>query len=262
MRMAFFKPLNTPVTDWRGKSVWLVGASTGIGKACAEALHAAGAKVCVSARQADKLQAFVAAHPGSMALPLDVTDGPALKAAAQQVQDSQGLDMVVFCAGYYKAQSATAYDLADMEQHWSINYHGAMLLLDAVLPLMLTQQSGHISLISSVAGYRGLPLGLAYAPTKAALTNLAESLYMDLQDSHIGVSVVCPGFVETPLTAHNSFQMPALISPERAAKYMLQGWRDGVFEIHFPKRFSLFLKLLQMLPYRWYFPLVRRGTRM
>ncbi len=260
--MAFFKPLNRPITDWRGKSVWLVGASTGIGKACAEALHAAGAKVCVSARQADKLLDFVNAHPGSMALSVDVTHGAALRAAAQEVQAQQGLDLVVFCAGYYKGQRATDFDLADMEKHWQVNYQGALLLLDAVLPLMLPQQRGHISMISSVAGYRGLPMGLAYAPTKAALTNLAESLYMDLQDSQIGVSVVCPGFVETPLTAHNSFEMPALITPEKAAQYMLQGWRDGVFEIHFPKRFSYFLKLLQMLPYRWYFPLVRRGTRL
>lgn len=260
--MAFFKPLNPPITDWRGKSVWLVGASTGIGKACAEALHAAGAKVCVSARQADKLLDFVNAHPGSMALSVDVTHGAALRAAAQEVQAQQGLDLVVFCAGYYKGQRATHFDLADMEKHWQVNYQGALLLLDAVLPLMLPQQRGHISMISSVAGYRGLPMGLAYAPTKAALTNLAESLFMDLQDSQIGVSVVCPGFVETPLTAHNSFEMPALITPEKAAQYMLQGWRDGVFEIHFPKRFSYFLKLLQMLPYRWYFPLVRRGTRM
>lgn len=260
--MAFFKPLNTPVTDWRGKSVWLVGASTGIGHACAHALHAAGAQVCVSARQADKLHDFVNAHPGSLAVAVDVTDAAALRAAAAQVHAHQGLDLVVFCAGYYKGQRATAYDLADMEKHWLVNYQGALLLLDAVLPLMLPQQRGHISLISSVAGYRGLPMGLAYAPTKAALTNLAESLYMDLQDSQIGVSVVCPGFVETPLTAHNRFDMPALISPEQAAQYMLQGWRDGAFEIHFPKRFSYFLKLLQMLPYRWYFPLVRRGTRL
>ena len=258
--MAIFKPLNTPITQWQGKSVWLVGASSGIGQACAHALHAAGAKVCVSARQVPLLNDFVAAHPGSMAVPVDVTDGPALKAAAAQVQAQQGLDLVVFCAGYYKAQSAKAYDLAEMDRHWQVNYQGALLLLDAVLPLMLKQQSGHISLISSVAGYRGLPLGLAYAPTKAALTNLAESLYLDVQEQHVDVSVVCPGFVETPLTAQNNFQMPALITPEQAAHHMLQGWQQGVFEIHFPKRFSLFLKLLQMLPYRWYFALVRRGT--
>ena len=197
-----------------------------------------------------------------MTVPVDVTDAAGLKAAALQVHDQQGLDLVVFCAGYYKAQRATAFDMADMAKHWQINLHGALCLLDAVLPLMLPQQRGHISMISSVAGHRGLPLGLAYAPTKAALTNLAESLYMDLQDSQIGVSVVCPGFVDTPLTAHNSFEMPALITPERAARYMIDGWRRGDFEIHFPKRFSYLLKLLQILPYRWYFPLVRRGTRM
>ena len=258
--MAFFKPLNTPITDWRGKSVWLVGASSGIGLACAQALHAAGAKVCVSARQAALLDAFVHDHPGSLALPLDVTDAPALQAAARQVQAHQGLDLVVFCAGYYKAQRATEYSLTEMQKHWSVNYDGALLLLDALLPLMLPQQRGHLSLISSVAGYRGLPQSLAYGPTKAALTNLGEALYMDLQDHGIGVSVVNPGFVDTPLTAQNQFTMPALISSEQAAREMLKGWAQGQFDIHFPKRFTLWLKLLRLLPYRLYFPLVRKFT--
>ena len=260
--MAFFKPLNTPITDWRGRSVWLVGASSGIGLACAQALHAAGAKVCVSARQAPLLHDFVAAHPGSIALPLDVTDATAMKTAAQQVHAQQGLDVVVYCAGYYQAQRADAFDLADMQKHWLVNYDGALLLLDAVLPLMLPQQHGHLSFISSVAGYRGLPQSLAYGPTKAALTNLSEALYMDLQDIGIGVSVVNPGFVATPLTAQNTFEMPALLTPDQAAQHMLQGWREGVFEIHFPKRFTRWLQLLRVLPYRWYFPLVRRATRM
>ena len=260
--MAFFRPLNPPITDWQGKSVWLVGASSGIGLACAQALHTAGAKVCVSARQAALLDAFVQDHPGSLALPLDVTDAPALHAAALQVQSHQGLDMVVFCAGYYKPQRATQYALAEMQKHWSVNYDGALLLLDALLPLMLPQGRGHISLISSVAGYRGLPQSLAYGPTKAALTHLGEALYMDLQDHGIGVSVVNPGFVATPLTAQNRFDMPALLTPEQAAVHMLQGWREGLFEIHFPKRFTRWLQLLRVLPYRWYFPLVRRATRM
>jgi short-subunit dehydrogenase len=127
---------------------------------------------------------------------------------------------------------------------------------------MLPQQRGHLSFISSVAGYRGLPQSLAYGPTKAALTNLSEALYMDLQDFGIGVSVVNPGFVATPLTSQNKFEMPALLTPAQAAQHMLQGWRDGVFEIHFPKRFTRWLQLLRVLPYRWYFPLVRRATRM
>ena len=113
-----------------------------------------------------------------------------------------------------------------------------------------------------MAGWRGLPNGLAYGPTKAALTHLAETLYMDLQDQGIGVSVVNPGFVATPLTAQNQFTMPALISPEQAAQDMLKGWAQGQFDIHFPKRFTRLLLLLRVLPYRWYFALVRRGTGM
>lgn len=260
--MAFFNPLNTPITDWRGRSVWLVGASSGIGLACAQALHAAGAKVCVTARQAALLDEFVAAHQGSIALPLDVTDVVAMKTAAQQLHAHQGLDVVVYCAGYYKAQRAERYALPEMQKHWRVNYDGALLLLDAVLPFMLQQQRGHLSFISSVAGYRGLPQSLAYGPTKAALTNLSEALYMDLQDRGIGVSVVNPGFVATPLTSQNKFEMPALLTPAQAAQHMLQGWHDGVFEIHFPKRFTRWLQLLRVLPYRWYFPLVRRATRL
>jgi short-subunit dehydrogenase len=128
------------------------------------------------------------------------------------------------------------------------------------LPIVLAQGHGHISLVSSVAGWRGLPNGLAYGPTKAALTHLAETLYLDLQDCGVGVSVINPGFVATPLTAQNNFTMPALITPEQAATAMLKGWAQGAFDIHFPKRFTLWLKLLRVLPYRSYFALVRRLT--
>ena len=258
--MAFFTPFNPPITDWHGRSVWLVGASSGIGLACAEALHAAGARVCVSARQAALLQDFADRHPGALALPLDVTDASAVKQAAAQVQTQHGLDVVIYCAGYYKAETATAFDMNSMHTHLHVNFTGALLLLDAVLPTLLAQARGHLSLVSSVAGYRGLPNSLAYGPTKAALTHLAEVLYMDLKDRGIGVSVVHPGFVATPLTAQNNFHMPALITPAQAAQAMLQGWRDGLFNIHFPKRFTRVMGLLRILPYRWYFPLVRQFT--
>ena len=258
--MAWLTPLNKPITEWRGRSVWLVGASSGIGLACAKALHALGAKVCVSARQEALLQEFVSQHPGSMALALDVTDAQAVLTAARIVQTHQGLDVVMYCAGVYQALRATDYNLARMEQHMAVNYHGALYVLDAVLPALLAQGHGHLSLVSSVAGYRGLPQSLAYGPSKAALTHLGEALYLDLQDSGIGVSVINPGFVETPLTAQNQFTMPALITPAEAAQHILQGWRKGLFEIHFPKRFTLWLQLLRVLPYRWYFSLVRRAT--
>ena len=248
------------MTDWRGKSAWLVGASTGIGQATAHALHAQGAKVFVSARNADALAGFVQNHPGAVALPLDVTDPAALKAAAHTVLTAGPLDLVMYCAGYYKELRATAFDLAEMLRHNDVNYSGALYLLDAVLPALLAQQSGHISLISSVAGYTGLPQSLAYGPTKAALINLAETLYLDLQDSRIGVSLVCPGFVETPLTAQNKFAMPALITPDQAAQEILRGWGRGEFEIHFPKRFTRWMKALRLLPYRLRFAAVRKIT--
>ena len=252
-----FNPL---ITDWQGKSVWLVGASSGIGEATAAALHAAGARLFVSARSADALQTFVAKHPGAIAMPLDVTDAHAVQAAAQTVLASGPLDLMLYCAGYYKELRASDYSIKEMLQHNQVNYVGAVEVLGAVLPGMIARKAGHVSLISSVAGYRGLPKSLAYGPTKAALINLAETLYVDLQDSHVGVSLVCPGFVKTTLTAKNDFTMPALITPTQAAEAILKGWAAGAFEIHFPKRFTLWMKALSLLP-RWlYFPVIRKFT--
>lgn len=252
--------LNQKITDWQGRRVWLVGASTGIGLACAQALRAAGAQVVVSARKPQAVLDWAAQDSCVQWRALDVCDPARVQATAHALLAEGPLDMVVYAAGYYQAQRATAMDLAQLLQHDRVNYQGALHVLDAVLPGMLAQGSGHISLLSSVAGWRGLPNGLAYGPTKAALTHLAETLYLDLQDAGIGVSVVNPGFVDTPLTAQNEFTMPALISPEEAAREMLKGWAQGQFDIHFPKRFTRWLKLLRVLPYRWYFPLVRRFT--
>jgi NAD(P)-dependent dehydrogenase (short-subunit alcohol dehydrogenase family) len=258
--MGFFTPLNPPQTDWQGKRVWIVGASSGIGQATASALHKLGALVIVSARQQDALQAFVAAHPGSQALVLDATNRQAVQAAARSVLAQGRLDCVLYCAGYYQAMRGFAIDIPQALRHVEVNYSGALYLLEAVLPQLLAQGSGHISLVGSVAGYRGLPISLAYGPSKAALIHLAETLYLDLKDKGIGVSLINPGFVETPLTAHNSFKMPALITPQVAAAAMLKGWAQGAFEIHFPKRFTLWLHLLRLLPYRLYFALVGRVT--
>ncbi len=131
---------------------------------------------------------------------------------------------------------------------------------EADLPALIARGAGHVSLISSVAGFRGLPKSLAYGPTKAALTNLAENLYLDMEPPGVGVSVIHPGFVQTPLTAQNKFTMPALITPEQAAQATIAGWAKGEFEIHYPKRFTHVMKLLRLLPYRAYFPAVRRAT--
>jgi len=253
--------LNPRITDWSGQVVWLVGASSGIGLATAKLLHARGAKVIVSARNAAAIAAFEAAHADSLGIALDATDRGAMASAVERIVTRFGrLDMALYCAGHYAALRATAFDLDQMLQHDKVNYVGALYMLDAVLPALLRQKSGHISLVASVAGYRGLPNALAYGPTKAALINLAQTLYLDLQPQGIGVSVICPGFVETPLTAQNEFKMPALIQPEEAAREMLAGWADGEFEIHFPKRFTRFLKALSHLGDGLYFKAIRRVT--
>ncbi len=260
--------LNPPITDWHGKTVWLVGASSGIGRATAHALHEMGARVIVSARNAAALDAFVLQHPGldpqgratAVALPLDASDPEAVKAAALQILKTSVIDSVIYCAGYFKEMRATEFKLSEMLKHQEINYLGAVYVLDAVLSHFIQRQAGHISLISSVAGYAGLPKSMAYGPTKAALINLAETLYLDLRDQGIGVSLICPGFVDTPLTAPNEFNMPGLISPEQAAQAMVDGWAEGQFEIHFPKRFTLMMKALRLLPYRLYFPAIKKFT--
>jgi NAD(P)-dependent dehydrogenase (short-subunit alcohol dehydrogenase family) len=249
---------NPPFTDWHDKSVWLVGASSGIGEATAEALHAAGARVFVSARNATALAQFVAAHPGAVAVPLDASDPVAVKAAAHIVQQAGPVDLLMYCAGYYKPVRADHYDLSEMLKHQQVNYLGLLYVLDAMLPHFLQRQAGHISIVSSVAGYRGLPKSLAYGPTKAALINLAETLYVDLKASGIGVSVINPGFVETPATANNDFVMPGLMTAAEAATEIIAGWSQGDFEIHFPKRFTLWMKTLRILPYAAYFYIANR----
>ena len=260
--MRLFAPFNPPLEDWHGKVVWVIGASTGIGRATADALLARGASVAVSARNAAALHALAGQYPEGRVtvLPLDIGDLEAVRAAYEVLTNCGPVDLVLCCAGYYVPQRATAFNRTQMLTHNEVNYVGAINVLDVVLPSLVSRRSGHIALVSSVAGFRGLPQSLAYGPTKAALTNLGEVLYADLHALGIGVSVVQPGFVETPLTAGNSFQMPALISPAQAAEAMLRGWADGAFEIHFPKRFTWWMKLLRVMPYRLYFPLVKRFT--
>ena len=258
-------PLNPAITDWRERVVWLVGASSGIGRATAERLHAAGARVVVSARDALALEQFSATRARVDAVPLDATDLAAVHAATEQILMRHGrIDLAMYCAGHYRPLRATAFDLAEMQRHQTVNVSGAYHLLDAVLPVLLRQaaagQAAHLSLVASVAGYRGLPNALAYGPTKAALINLAEILYLDLHPRGVGVSIVNPGFVETPLTAHNAFEMPALITPDAAAQHIVDGWARGRFEIHFPKRFTLWLKAARLLGDSLYFAAVRRAT--
>jgi len=249
--------LNPRISDWQGKRVWLLGASTGIGGALARALAARGARLALSARRAEGLTEL--AIPEALCRPCDVTDAAALAEVAAGLRASWGgVDLVIYLAGDYVPMGADDFDLAVAERLFAVNFTGAAKLAAAVLPHL--PAGGGIAFVASVAGYRGLPKALAYGPGKAALIHFAECLHLDLAPRGIGVWVINPGFVATRLTAQNDFAMPALLTPEAAAQATLDGLASGRFEIHYPKRFTRVLKLLSLLPYRWYFPLIRRFT--
>jgi NAD(P)-dependent dehydrogenase (short-subunit alcohol dehydrogenase family) len=256
-------PLNPRIGDWSAQRVWVIGASTGIGAALAQALLVRGARVALSARTREPLEAMAAAAPAgrALALPLDITDAAAVAAAHAQLSSRWGgIDVVLVVAGSYKPMRAWDLDLEVTRRLFEVNVNGVYNVLATVVPALLARGSGHICIVSSVAGYSGLPQALVYGPTKAALINLAEVLYIDLAPRGIGVHVINPGFVRTPLTDANEFSMPALISAEEAAERTLRGLERGEFETHYPKRFTRWLKILRVLPYPLYFPLVRRIT--
>ena len=249
--------MNPTITDWHGKRVWLVGASAGIGAAMAHELAKRGARLALSARSGEKLHAL--GIDGALLLPCDATAAQGLRDARDRlVAAFGGIDLVVYLAGDYVPMRAGDFDLAVAEKIISVNFNGAMRLAATVLPDL--PPGGGIAFVASVAGYRGLPRALAYGPGKAALIHFAECLHLDLAPQGIGVWVVNPGFVATQLTARNDFAMPALLTPEQAALATVDGFRTGKFEIHYPKRFTRVMKLLALLPYGLYFPLVRRLT--
>lgn len=253
------KSLNPKVPDWQGKRVWIVGASTGIGEALARELASRGARLLLSARGRETLQRLVLELGHAEAVPFDVTDSAAWAAAAGQAWPEEGgPELVVFNAGTYEPLRAWELTPENIRRTLSVNLLGVMDGVATVLPGMLAAGRGHLVIVGSVAGYRGLPNAAVYGPSKAALISFAETLYMDLLPKGIAVSLVSPGFVATPLTARNTFHMPALISAREAACEIVAGLARGEFEIHFPKRFSRFLKLLRILPVRIHFALAGR----
>ena len=253
--------MNPIVKNWVGKHVWVIGASTGIGAATARLLMAEGAHVALSARRKEHLKTIAAGNPTALPIALDITD-PASVAAARDALMSQWqrIDLVLIMAGGYSEMSVDNFDLAAAGALIDLNLCGPLNCLDVLLPILLQQGDGGVGIVSSVAGYSGLPKALIYGPTKAALINLAECLYLDLRPRGIGVYLINPGFVATPLTARNTFPMPAMISASQAAQDILFGIERGAFHIHFPRRFTNWLRLARLLPYTLYFRLIHKVT--
>jgi short-subunit dehydrogenase len=242
---------------WR--LVWITGASTGIGAEIAKQLAAQGVVVSISARKADVLEAAAKLNSNLKPYPLDVTDAAAVaKTFAQIEQDLGPIDLVIAAAGTYTPLGLDDIKPEIFQSTYQVNYLGVINVLSAILPTFRARKSGHISWVASVAGYIGLPQAAAYGPTKAALINLAECLQPELAVEGITTSIINPGFVKTPLTAQNDFDMPFLMEVEDAARLTIAGLAKKKFEIAYPWKFVWILKVLQLLPHTWFFALVRK----
>jgi len=241
------------------QNFWLIGASEGIGAAVAKRLSQKGHRVAISARSEQKLQSVLSACSGSehLALPLDVSNLATIVAAHERLSDGWGgVDTLVYYAGNYEPMGAMELSIAPIEAMIDTNLTGAFRTLAVVLPKMISANAGRIVLIGSVAGYRGLGNAMGYGASKAGINHLAENLRVDLSSTNIRVQLVCPGFVRTRLTDKNDFEMPSLVSPEHAAEKIVKGLETSKFEIHFPKKLTLFLKFLSVLPSSLYFPIL------
>jgi short-subunit dehydrogenase len=243
----------TQAMPW--KVVWITGASTGIGREMALQLAARGVTVAASARSADKLALL---GTNIRPYPLDVTERTAVLATIKNIERDLGpIDLAVLAAGTYTPVDIEEFAPPIFEVAMATNYLGVVNALAGLLPPMMSRRTGHVAWIASVAGYVGLPKAAAYGPSKAALINLAESLKPDLDMRGITVSVINPGFVETPLTAQNDFSMPFLMQTTEAAKLSIEGLLKRRFEIAYPLRFVIIMKLARLLPYVLFFRLIR-----
>ena len=245
------------------KVIWITGASSGIGKAVAIKFAENGWTVAVSARRQNLLNELKQINQNIYPFPLDVTDIEKCKLVASNIINQfNNIDICLFGTGMYDPKSEKKFNLEKIREIMEVNYFGTMNSINSIYDYFSEKKNGQISIISSVAGYRGLPAAGAYCASKAALTSFAESLNFDMQMKNVRVSLVSPGFIKTPMTDQNDFPMPMIKSPEFAAKEIYKGLTEKKsFEIHFPKAFTFFLKFLQILPSSIYFKLVSKGMK-
>lgn len=241
---------------------FITGASSGIGEALARQLCAQQNSVSAVARRQDRLTALGAELTGFFGATADVTNPTTLKTVINDAVNKIGpVDVAILNAGMYQPQDGADIDPKIYWQHMDVNYMGVVNALASLVPLMIQHGGGKIVIISSVAGWRGLPKSAAYGPTKAALISLAESLTFDLAPHNIKIQVICPGFVESEATTVNDFEMPGLMTADTAAATILDSIKKSDFLVHFPKSFTRKLALLRWIPDNWYFKLVAMQTR-
>lgn len=236
------------------KTAWITGASTGIGRELALQLAGLDVRVAASARSEERLIDLARLDSRITAYPVDVTDRAAMTAAARRIAETAGpIDLAILNAGVWHPMSARQFDAAKIAESISVNYLGIVNALDTLIPDMMARGQGQLGLVSSVAGYRGLPKSAAYAPSKAAVISLAEVLYPDLREKGVYLSVINPGFVDTPMTKANDFPMPFIIPADDAARRIIAGLERKKFEIAFPWQMVALFKMARVLPYPLYF---------
>ena len=244
---------------------WITGASTGIGRSLALELAKDGFTIAITARSADKLESvkaeIIAAGGKAIIAACDVTDEKAMAALVETIEATAGpIALSIFNAGNYWENSGKSLEMKTFRDTYEINVFGVLNGLIPVVDKFKQRQRGHVVIVSSVSGYTGLPKASAYASSKAAMINMAECLHFDFVRMNIGIQVVTPGFIDTPLTEKNDFAMPALMPVDKAARRMADGFKSQAFEITFPRRFTWFLKLLAKLPYPLYFRAIEWTT--
>ncbi len=251
----------------RKQSCWIIGASHGIGEALARKYFNHGFDLMISARSIDKLNQIrneiynenPSATNQILVSKVDVCDVLSLQKSCDEILTEFGkIDLVIFASALYHPSKAIGFDLQKSHETIDVNLKGALNLLHVVLAKMVAQKFGHIAFIASVAGYRGLPQSFAYGASKAALINLCEGIQPELKRANIDISVINPGFVQTRLTAKNSFAMPFIISPQKAADEIFNGLTAKKFEIHFPKKFTYILKFLRILPNSIFLKIIKK----
>ena len=241
---------------------FITGASSGIGKALAIALSSKGHIVSVVARREERLQKLQEEQRNINIFPADVSNRSEIKKIVEaSIRSAGSIDCAILNAGKYLPIGGGELNSAEFSEHMLVNYMGVVHVLDILIPKFRNLHKGHIVIMGSTAGYRGLPRSAAYGPTKAALANLAEALYLDLTPFGIKVQIISPGFVETEATAINNFKMPQIISADRAAVHIIKGLKSKQFEICFPTAFVYIMKFLKILPHSLYFKIIKWVTK-
>ena len=245
------------------KKIWITGASSGIGKALAVKFSNEGWQVAASARRENLLRELSEKHKNIQPFPLDVTDINSCKNVFNEIIEKfKDIDICVFGTGMHDPKSEKKFNLEKIREIMEVNYFGVMNCINSVHNYYSEKKKGQISIISSVAGYRGLPAAGAYCASKSALTSFTESLYFEMKRKNVRVTLVSPGFIKTPMTDQNDFPMPMIKSPEFAAEQIYTGLViKRNFEIHFPKAFTYFLKFLRILPNSIYFKITEKGMK-